>query len=164
MTNYYTKRRLSEKDKKVLKHQCRAGIVIFILCTPILFSVVYILSDQYFPKYISLFTSITSSLLIMAITSYTMMRKYIRDIKNDEKELYLKTITRKEQVTDYEAGSGIVGKIGKDMKLFTQYSFIIDNIRYKVEEDLFQKLEEGEEVFFAIAPISRYQLEILQRT
>lgn len=161
----YTRQRLTEKDKKELRYQCRAGIVmLFIVPVPLTFMIVpaYSLAFRE-PNAIDYMAISALAILLTLIIAYTMTYKYIKDIRHDEKELHLKIIDRMEKKIDFEAGSGKVGCVAREMKSFTQYSFIIDNIRYKVEEELFQQCEEGDEVFFAIAPISKYRLAITKR-
>ena len=97
-------------------------------------------------------------------------RKCWIDLKNNEKEVVRKIITRKESKEDYAAGSSVgfsfTGKKSRlytGMKSYIEYSLIIENVRYKIEKELWEKVNEKEEVEFHYAPKSKELLEIRPR-
>ncbi len=166
MAAYYTKQRLTEKDKKELRYQCRAGIVMIFLIPPALFVLLTLLFSFLSPdpSVVEYSLIVVISIGIGLLIGYKMTNKYFKDIKNDEKELYIKTIDKKEKKIDFEAGSGKAGCLLKDMDAFTSYSFIIENTVYKVDKTLFDQCEEGGQVIFVIAPISQFRLDIVPKS
>ncbi len=155
--------KLTEADIKDLKYQTRAGKVvssmIFILGSAITL-VSSSLSETY---YLGKSTDLIIILLLIIILSisilYSMTGKYISDIENKEKLLEFKVISKKESKYTYEAGSGTL-YVGQEMKQLNEYSFIIDNYRYKIEKSLFDKCNEGDDVVLFIAPKSKHRLGI----
>jgi len=87
-----------------------------------------------------------------------MVKKYVKDIRNGEKELVIKTIKRKESNVNYEAGSGAV--IGMKMRAFDTYRIVVDNNRHDIDKKMYEECSEGDEVVFYVGPISRKVLGI----
>ncbi len=158
--------RLTKNDKKVLKYQCRAGIVVsmmvLVFCS---FGMLYgYFEYRNHTKYADFYLSL-SILLVLALSlrvRYIMMGKYLKDIRNGEKVLEIKKIQSKEFKTDHEAGSGTVAP-RQEMNAFDSYNLIIDNYRCKVDKVLYDQCEEGGEVVFYIAPISDFRIDIKSR-
>ncbi len=159
---------LSEKDIKDLRYQCRMGYILpsFLF---IIGSVAGIVIAEY------LFNNGSDSLnmknvitvimgfgLLAIFTSYKMIGKYISDIRNNEKILETKIIQKKESKKDYEAGSGNITTLphNNPMKEFIRYDLIIENTKYRIDKELFEKCADGDEVYFHIAPRSKYRLGI----
>jgi hypothetical protein len=93
---------------------------------------------------------------------HLMNKKYYSDIRNNEKLSEKKIIQRKIDKTDYEAGSGNMTTLphNNPMKEFTRYDLIIDNIKYRIDKELFDNCNDGDEVLFYYAPKSKYLLSI----
>ncbi len=90
---------------------------------------------------------------------YGMTNKFRKDIKNNVKNVVLKTVQRLEQKKDFEAGSGTL-YIGQEMNSFQIYYVIVDNVRYRIDEHLFNSLEEGGKVAFHYGPASNYLITL----
>jgi hypothetical protein len=162
------RKKLTKKDIKELRYQCRMGYVIpamiFILGT-FISGAIYELnfnteSDGINVEMILLIT--LGFIALSFFTNYKMNWKYISDIRNDEKVIETKTIQKKEYKTDYEAGSGTL-YIGQEMKGYDSFSIVVENCRYKVDKDVFLNCNEGDEIIFNYAPISRYLINIEQK-
>ncbi len=157
------RKKLNERDIKDLRSQCRIGYVIpfmiFILGT-FISGAIYELnfnlkSDGLNTKIILLIA--LGFIIISFFVSYKMNWKYLLDIRNNEKEIELKTIQKKEYKRDYEAGSG---SLGQEMNGYDSFSIVVENYRYRVDKDIFINSNEGDEVFFYYAPISEYLINI----
>lgn len=153
---------LTEQDIKDLKYQCRMGYVLpgllFAISASLLVFVAIFKDVAFSSSYFIM--SALATVFIAVIFSLRMNRKYYIDIKNNVKAIDIKPIDQKEEKLDYEAGSGVIGNSGTKMKEFDKYSFIVENVRYDVEKELFNKCEEGDEVIFYFAPVSMFLLSI----
>ncbi len=101
-------------------------------------------------------------LIISFLVSHLMNNKLYSDIRNNEKISETKIIQRKFAKIDYEAGSGNMTTLphNNPMKEFTRYDLIIDNTKYRIDKELFDKCSDGDEVLFFYAPKSKYLLGI----
>lgn len=162
------KRRLTEEDRKKLKYATRTGYIFgALLFIPFLAAFLMSLFDivDGMPDYLILI-GIFLSILIM----WLINRKWWTDLKYNEKEVLKKIVARKESKEDYAAGSSIgfsfTGKKSKvytGMKSYMEYSLIIENVRYKVEQELWDKVNENEEVEFHYAPKSKFLIGIFSK-
>ena len=163
---------LTEEDIKELKYCCRPGIIIPFLFFLIGSIFIIVLENENLPYVKLAFTTwqiITASLIlylgIWIFIGYLMIRKYVADIRNGEKEIEVKIVMQKESKEDYEAGSGISGTSGtyyteNEMTAFTNCSIIVENTRYRVDEDFYKSVKVGDEVCFHYGPISRDLIKI----
>jgi hypothetical protein len=157
------KKSLTQNDIKEIRYQCRMGYIL----PPMLFIFGTIFTGGIYALNFSSGESDNEILLFIAIVfaglaffiGYKMNWKYISDIKCNEKEIETKIIQRKESKRSYEAGSGTL-YIGQEMKGNDLYSVIVENIRYRVDEELFSGCSEGDEVLCNYAPMSRYLINI----
>ncbi len=151
------KSKLSQEDIKKLNYQKRPGFVVSIA----IFILGLILTLIAFYENCELYTLLIFlvSIIISGIVAYLMIGKYQKDISNKEKILEVKTIQKKESITDYEAGSGTMYP-GQKMKGFDSYSIIIANTRYRVDKDFYETCNAGDEVTFHIAPKSKQRLKM----
>lgn len=159
---------LTAQDIKDLKYQCRMGYIIpfffFVLGTLIVSTIIYYLFNQEsegLNNYHMLLVFVAMFILSIFI-NFKMNGKYISDIKNYEKIIETKTIQRKESKNDVEAGSGnmTTRPHNNPMKEFKRYDLIIENTRYRIDKELFENCEDGGEVYFHIAPKSKFRLRI----
>jgi amino acid permease len=160
--------RLTEKDIKELKYQCRMGYVlpamIFILGT-FIGGAIYELNFNKNSSGLNIEIDLLIALGFLIVSyaiSHLMNKKYYSDIRNNEKLSEKKIIQRKIDKTDYEAGSGNMTTLphNNPMKEFTRYDLIIDNIKYRIDKELFDNCNDGDEVLFYYAPKSKYLLSI----
>ncbi len=160
---------LTEEDIKELKNSCKPGIVIpflfFFIGSAIIFMFEYQieLNPKTFFTVKELFiSSIIFYFFICILIGYLMIRKYVTDIRNGEKEIEVKIVMQKESKEDYEAGSGSTNSViyTKEMNSFTNCSIIVDNTRYRVDEDFYKLVKVGDEVCFNYGPISRDLIKI----
>ncbi|NPD47649.1 MULTISPECIES: hypothetical protein [unclassified Lentimicrobium] len=160
------KRQLSSKDIKDLKYQCRMGYIIpfffFMIGSFLVLAILdfFLLDTPLKNEFMAL--TLIAMFAISILINYQMNRKYLIDIRNNEKVLIPKTIQRKESKTDYEAGSGNRSTLphNNPMKSFIHYSLIIENTRFRVDKELFESCKDGDEVFFHMAPKSNFRLSI----
>lgn len=160
---------LTNKDVKELKYQCRMGYVlpfmIFVLGTLIVVAV-YELNFNKNTKGLNLETDLLIAfgfLVFSFFISYLMNRKYYADIRNNKKVSETKTVQGKIGKKDYEAGSGNMTTLphNRPMNEFIRYDLVIENIKYRVDKELYDKCSEGDEVLLFYAPKSNYLLNIL---
>ncbi len=165
---------LTEKDRKYIKYQMRMGWVfaIIILSFGGLFNLVYFATPLFdFSPDKMLWINLT--ILSMAGSFWVSMnRKLIADLRTG-KEVKLEKVTKKEDLSVNEAGSGnlyipLLGDLfpslwGQDARKVERFNFIINNTRYEVEKGLFNKVSEGDLVEMHIARASRELIEILPK-
>jgi len=152
---------LTDKDIKDLKYQCRMGVILpvllLIISNMIIFSIVYINKIEY--SNIMFLISVLITVAISVLLNLSMNRKYISDIRNGEKCFEIKNIQFKEKNKDFEAGSATL-YIGQEMNEFYRYDLIIENTRYRVDKNLYENCENGDEIVFFIAPKSKFLLQM----
>jgi hypothetical protein len=154
------RQQLTENDIKEIRNQCRMGIIIpvlFLILSNMILFLFILEGDLKFdtPVQIAVFALVLASALIHLL----MNRKLILDIRNGEKEVEFKRVQLKDKIKDFEAGSGTL-TFDKEMNEFDRYNLIIENCAYRVDKEIFEQCQVGEEVAFFIAPISKYQLQI----
>lgn len=166
---YYTAIQLTDADKKDLRYNCRAGIIVpflfFLTCTAfILILGLFNMADtvyRFSKMQVIVFLEILA-LIISFLISYMMIHKLVSDIRNGEKIIEIKKISQKDQMEDYEAGSGnpttIYNQI--EMNAFQKYSIIVEDYLYRVDKELFEAVNIGDDVYFHYAPISKYLIKI----
>ena len=159
------RKKLTEKDIKDLKYQCRMGYIIptmiFVIGT-FIFGTIYELNFNSKSNGLNIEMTFLIALGFMVLSffiSYKMNHKLISDIKYNEKVVETKIIQKREYKRDYEAGSGTL-YINQEMNGFDSFSIIVENYRYRINKDLFMKSNEGDEVLFYYTPISRHLINI----
>jgi len=153
---------MNDADRKLIQYQCRAGFVVpsLLFFSSLLVSFAFLVnkkslnSDKEFVFIIWLLISLVAAILI----SFIMNRKYYQDLRFGEKECKKKIIQNTIQRTEYEAGSGVVGHSAMEMKAFTRYDIIVENIAYQVEVDFYLHSKKGDAVLFYYASKSRFLL------
>jgi hypothetical protein len=155
---------LTPEDKKSLRYECRPGISIAVGLYFLFFIIVFISFDfkgkeGTLKEYLILFAILTSLFMVCLLLAFIYSRKYITDIKNDEKDLKRYPIQKKESKVDYEAGSGRL-KFGGEMKAFDHYLLTIDDCVHDVDKEMFDRASVGDEVIMHTAPISGHLLKI----
>jgi cell division protein FtsL len=155
---------LSEKDRKELKFQCRAGyifgvMIFFIGAVASAFFFKTAFMEETNAEEIQIgFIVILSSFFLSFLVGFLINRKYLADLRYNVKEIEPKVIERKKSKEDFEAD--IERPRSYRMTSYARYDLIIENTKYKVSKDFFDKCSEGDEVIFNIAPISGYLLGI----
>lgn len=159
-------RTLTDLDKKRLRYQTRPALVTSILFAIVISGVsltLFIISKENVTEEDKLFNiiSISSSIIISFFIAYFSSKKYLKDVRNGEKEIVLKPIQKKEHKIDYEAGSGKISHVSaREMNAFDSYSIIIDNTRYRVDKEFYNDCNEGDEVEFHYALKSKFMLSM----
>ncbi len=159
---------LTKKDIKELKYQCRMGYIlpaIISILGSFIAGAIYVLIYNKNNTGVNLEIDLLIAfgfLILGLIFSYLMNKKYYLDIRNNEKEAEIKIIQRKIDTKDYEAGSGNMTVLphNNPMKEFIRYDLIIENTKYRIDKELFDKCSDGDEVIFFFAPKSKYLLSI----
>ena len=155
---------LSEKDRKELKFQCKFGyifgIMIFFIgaiASAFFFKTVFM--EESVAEEIQIgFIIILSSFFLAFFLGYLINRKYLADLRYNVKETEPKFIERKKSKEDFAADNERPRSYR--MTNYARYDLIIDNTKYRVSKELFDKCSEGDEVLFNVAPISKYLLSI----
>jgi len=161
-------KQLTEADIKELKYQCRMGYILpfffFVIGSYIVYAIINSLFHQINEdsNYSEIILVLIVMFLLSILLNYKMNGKFISDIRNNVKILKNKTIQYKESKIDVEAGSGTLnmGFKNNPMKEFIRYNLIIENTRYRVDKEIFDKCAKGDDVYFHIAPKSNYRLKI----
>ncbi len=162
------KQRLTEQDIKKLKYSTRTGFVFgLFVFLPVLGFYIFSIIDQ--PEYrydIVLAIGFLFSFLIM----WLINRKYWIDLRNLEKDIILKVVDKKESKEEFLGGSSVgISTTGKKSNFYTgmrsrmEYSFIIDNVRHNVEKEVWDSVNENDEVEFHYAPKSKQLLGIYSK-
>ncbi|WP_321320610.1 hypothetical protein [Labilibaculum sp.] len=162
------RRKLTEQDIKNIKYQCRMGYILpfffFTLGSIFITALVdFIVSfEREIEGSIHIYLTIGILFIISVLMNYLMNGKYKADLRNKEKILERKTIQKKLATEDVEAGSANVGPLphNRSMNKFMRYDLIIDNTKYRIDKELFDKCSDGDDVFFHIAPKSKYRIKI----
>ena len=162
------KRRLKKEDRKKLKYATRTGYVfgafIFIpSASGYILARFDIIATS--PDYLFLF-----GILLCILTVWLINRKWWIDLRKNEKEVVNKFVDKKESKVEYAAGSSIgISTTGKkspfflDQKSYTDYSLIIENVRYKIDKEIWERVKENEEVEFHYAPKSKFLIGIFPK-
>lgn len=153
---------LTDKDIKELRFTCRMGYLIpsmlILIMNLILFGVVMVNELSYSDSEVRL--ALGGIVLLAVLIGFFMNRKYIADIRNQEKVVETGTIQSKEKLTDFESGSGSFWFGGRRMNEFDRYNLIVDNVRHRVDKEFYDQVEEGMKVDIFYAPESRLLLSI----
>lgn len=93
---------------------------------------------------------------LSALVLYVMNRKLNMDLRFKERLVETKRIDNRKKLVDYEVGSGslyipLLGDLfpkiwGQEMKGKKKFRLTIDGENYDVEEDLFNAVNEGDEI------------------
>ncbi len=155
---------LEASDIKILKYQFRPGILFPLMLLVPGVVVVGVISNMN-PELL-LLTGIDFTWFLMvvviglaALMHFTMTRNYRADIKNKVKNVFLKPIQKLEEKRDFEAGSGTL-YVGQEMNAFKTYYVIVDNVRHRIDEEVYKELDPNGEVAFHYAPVSNYLIKI----
>lgn len=150
--------RLTEKDKQAIRLEKRIGFVFGIIV--IMAGIIALFLISYYRDFSWPALSVMLASFLVAATAIfvaaRMNRKYNRDLKEDKRVAKTGVVQLKEEAVDYEAGSGvlyipILGDLfpklwGQKMSKLQKYNLIIDNHRFTVAKELFDSIEEGDEV------------------
>jgi len=159
------KRKLTFQDRKKLKASARVGFIIsflFFLLSLVPWIIAIIKNDEGDLKYLT-----PVGILISVIILWLANRKFWSDLRTGEKDVLIQTIDKKTAQKDFEAGSSVgISTNGKksafykEMNAFTNYAIIVENVKYRVEKELWERVEEKDKVEFHFAPNSRELLAI----
>lgn len=161
------KAQLTANDKKELKNQCKIGYVlptlIFLLGTAICV-VLYELNfnEANSPDFQIDLLIAAGFFVISFLLSFFINRKYIQDLRNNEKVAETKIIQQKSETKDFEAGSGNVTPVAhlNEMKGFFRYDIVVENVKYRIDKELYDICSDGDKLVFYYAPKSKYLLSI----
>jgi hypothetical protein len=159
---------LTAQDIKDLRYQCRMGYVIpfffFVLGSLLVSAIVDFIFNQDIDSLnnIHMLLVIGSMFILSIFINFKMNGKYISDIRNNEKILVTKTIQQRKSKIDAEAGSGNMTTLPHNnlMKEFIRYDIIIENTLYRIDKELFENCANGDQVYFHVAPKSKFRLKI----
>lgn len=153
------RRSLTIKDKKDLRNQCRLGfsisLLFFILSTIIGVTIYALASDLNLNTLNTRITLLISfgTLTFSIILFFLINHKYYKDLLYNEKIQELKTLINKSETIDYAT-------VGMSRAYINRYEFIIDNTKFRVEQELFESCSVGDKLIINYAPKSKYLLSI----
>ncbi|WP_319479886.1 hypothetical protein [uncultured Draconibacterium sp.] len=97
--------------------------------------------------------TLSSSVLL----NFLICNKYYRDLQFNEKVQVLKTLISKSQNDIYNTSALNSGM----SKAYTEkFEFVVDDTKFDVDKDLFERCSEGDQLIFNYAPKSEYLLSI----
>jgi len=165
-------RELTYKDIKEIKYEKRFGIIFscIIIAFGLLFSLNYFLDHN---KNINWFNICLINICICILSfgiQFIMNRKYYKDLKSRNKNVIVERVDRKERSITYEAGSGMLNRpiLGylfpklwkQEMKSKNRFDLIIKNTRYEIDEQLYEKINNGDTVEMHYTIFSKMLLNI----
>lgn len=155
---------LTDEDKTLINKQMRAGIVVSfsILILGLGSTLTIFFLDKSEPKIIEpgILWILLIGIAVLANGVFMLMnRKYFGDLNDGSKYIETKKIQKKELKKDFEAGSANLHP-GQKMKELQSANLIIENTRYEVSKDDFERAEEGGEVLFHYAAKSNFLIKI----
>ena len=155
---------LTPEDIKSLRYECRPGIlfgvgIFFIGAIAIYLAYVIMAENNVSQKYLYTFGSLALIIAASLLVSRQFISYYLKDLKNNEKDLRRYPIQNKESKVDYEVGSASLWYRQK-MKPFDHYLLTIDNSVHDVDKEMFDRANVGDEVTMHIAPVSGHLLKI----
>ncbi|MEA2106801.1 MAG: hypothetical protein U9P82_08825 [Bacteroidota bacterium] len=159
------KRKLTPQDRKKLKASARVGFIISFMTFLVSLApwIITILKNEEGGLIYLTPAGILMSLIILRLAN----RKFWSDLRTGEKDVLIQTIDKKTAQKDFEAGSsagfstnGKKSAFYKEMNAFTNYAIIVENVKYRVDKELWDKVKEKDKVEFHFAPNSRELLAI----
>ena len=164
--------KLSDSDITIIKYQMRGPkvIALLILTFGAFYSFFYFsIPDFQIPIYFFLLIDLAVA-LFAGLVFYLGTRKFKLDIQEDHKLVKRDRVQRKEAFISHETGSGtlyipVLGNLfpklfSIKMKSNNRYYLIISNTRYRVEEELYHAVNEGDFVDFHFTAVSNLRLSI----
>jgi len=163
--------RLTTEDISKIKYEKRIGFVF----SAILFTfgiIANLITIFSFKKEMSLTLILIdlAVIFICVLIPYFTNKKYNMDLKNGEKIVKIEQIQKKVIHIVYEAGSGklyipILGDLfpkqwGQKMREIPKTSLIIKRARYHIDKELFDQLNDGENIEMHYAKYSEFFLGI----
>jgi len=151
-----TQRNLTGSDRKEIKSMTRFGFVLptMIILLGVILNMYFLLDTKVNLNPQILFAADFVIILLCIFISYRMNHKHFKDLRNGVKRIELAKVTSKQDKTSYEAGSGtlyipILGDLfpklwGQKSKPKHLVYLIIDNYRYQINKELYDKVRKGE--------------------
>lgn len=155
-------RNLTERNRKDLKNQCKMGfvicLVVFMLTTVVGITVYEVVFD---PGNTGLNPEMSISiaggvLLLSVLLKFLINHKYYSDLRNNKKVLLTKKLAGKSKSLDsfgFKEANLSKGTINR-------FEFIVDDIKFRIDESLYQSCADGDKLVFSYAPKSKYLLDI----
>jgi hypothetical protein len=153
---------LNEKNRTDIKNQCKMGLgislMVFMLFSIIGITVYELMFD---PDSTALNSQMAISivigvLFIAVLLSFLINHKYYSDLRNNEKVLFTKRLSGKTKSIDPVAFKG--ANLAKAYS--NRFEFVVDNVKYRVDEQLYKSCAEGDTLLFSYALKSKYLLDI----
>ncbi|WP_319591843.1 hypothetical protein [uncultured Draconibacterium sp.] len=156
-------RGLTKSDKKILRNQCKMGLslslLVFIFATIIGITMYELIFDTN-PGGLNgkMAVSIAIGALICSVLlNFLINHKYYRDLQFNEKTQIIRTLVSKSERKDYHAASPRSGM----SKAYNEiYEFIVDDVKFDVDKELFERCSEGDKLILNYALKSQYLLSI----
>ncbi len=156
------RRQLTEKDRSDIINQCKMGIsislMVFMFVTIIGVTIYEMAFDSDSTALNSkMDISIAVGVFFFAVLlQFLINNKYYSDLRNNEKVLDTKTLADKSKSIDPMTLKGVNFSKG----YINRFEFIVDNIKFRVDKELYESCEEGDKLIFSYAPKSKYLLNI----
>nr|WP_321354047.1 hypothetical protein [uncultured Draconibacterium sp.] len=156
-------RGLTKTDKKNLRNQCKMGLIlsllVFVFAT-IIGVTIYELSFDSDPNGLNIKMAASIAivtLILSALLNLLLNRKFYRDLQFNEKIQIIRTLMSKSERKDYHAASP---RSGMSTAYNEIYEFVVDDVKFDVDKELFDRCTEGDQLILNYAPKSEYLLSI----
>ena len=156
-------RGLTKNDKKNLRNQCKMGLslslLVFVFAT-IIGVMIYELAIDSDPNGLNIKMAVLiaiGALVISVLLNLMISHKYYRDLQFNEKLQVVKTLLSKSNTNVYH-GSALGSNVSKAYN--EKYEFVVDDVKFDVDKELFERCAEGDQLIFNYAPKSEFLLSI----
>lgn len=145
-------KKLTDKDRKVLKYEKRIGFVFcgLIICFGCLFNLLYFILNKTGQDYLMVSLIDIGILLLAYFVCNRINLKINRDLKINTKEILKKSVVKKIEEKSYEAGSGalyspILGNLfpklwEQRMRETRKYYIFTSETKYEVNKEMYNSL------------------------
>ncbi len=156
------RRQLTEQNRSDLKNQCKMGISISIMAFMFVTLIGVTVYEMLFDVDRTALNSKMDILIAVGVLLFAVLLqflinyKYYSDLRNNEKVLQTKILADKSKSIDPVSLKGANFTKG----YINRFEFIVDNIKFRVDEELYKSCKEGDKLIFSYAPKSKYLLNI----
>lgn len=156
-------RGLTKNDKKNLRNQCKMGLslslLVFVFAT-IIGVMIYELAIDSDPNGLNIKMAVLIAIgafFISVLLNLMIGYKYYRDLQFNEKVQVVKTLMSKSNTDVYHASAP---RSGISKAYNEKFEFVVDDVKFDVDKELFERCAEGDQLIFNYAPKSEFLLSI----
>ncbi len=156
-------RGLTKTDKKNLRNQCKMGmslsLLVFVFVT-IIGVMIYELAIDSDPNGLNIKMAVLiaiGALVVSVLLNLLISHKYYLDLQFNEKVQVIKTLMSKSNTDVYNASAP---RSGMSKAYNEKFEFVVDDTKFDVDKELFERCAEGDQLIFNYAPKSEFLLSI----